>query len=411
MDKNLYFSHEGLYLEQVGVEKSDLVQEIYFNSPTYFRRVDGTEPLEGMALKDIQDVPAKRGDHYTKIAALIYDGSKAIGYADLHVNHRSKGMAYLGLLILREDVQGKGLGRSSYNLVERFLSDCLDIEKIYLGVSNHNQVQEYWEKMGFTPNGDTYVWKGEKIESLVTEMEKKLIQPVLRLERNPENKLNFQIRGAEPFEAKYLSDLSARSKAYWPYDKEYLKQTAQVTHVTENDILSWHFRVAVYDGIILGFSGMAPVKNEYMLDHLWIEPDYIGKEIGHVLFEDAVLNAKKMGWTRFTIAADPYAERFYLKQGAKRIGERESKIKPGFFLPLLEVNVGLTLIGDKKVKDIPVQDCGEPIVDLSKSFPQLHFDWDRLYVQKNSSSISLGETRLEKSLFRPRIFYLKVIDF
>jgi len=211
-------------------------------------------------------------------------------------------------------------------------------------------------------------------------------------------KIEVKIRDALATEAKYLSDLSARSKAYWPYDKEYLTQAAQVTHVTENDILSWHFRVAVYDGKILGFSGMAPVKNEYMLDHLWIEPEYIDKGIGQVLFEDAVLSAKRMGWTRFTIASDPYAEKFYLKQGAKRIGERESKIKPGFFLPLLEVNVGLTLIGDKKIKEIPVHDCGESIVDLSKSFPQLHFDWDRLYVQKKSSSISLGRHSIGEKL-------------
>ena len=216
------------------------------------------------------------------------------------------------------------------------------------------------------------------------------------------NKLDFDliIRDAALSEAKYLSDLSSRSKAYWPYDEEYLRQVALMTHVTENDILSWHFRIAEVDENVLGFSGVVSVKGEYMLDHLWIEPAYIGKGIGKALFKDAVKCAKKMGWTKFTIAADPYAEKFYLKQGAKRIGERESKIKPGFFLPLLEFNIGLTLIGDKKVKEIPVQDCDESIVDLSKLFPELHFDWDRQNVQKKSSSISLGRPTIGERLIQ-----------
>lgn len=69
------FSIHGLHLEIIGPEKADIIQNIYFNSPTYFRSVDGTEPLEGMALKDIEDMPSKRGDHYIKVAALIYEGS------------------------------------------------------------------------------------------------------------------------------------------------------------------------------------------------------------------------------------------------------------------------------------------------------------------------------------------------
>ncbi|MGZ3775747.1 MAG: GNAT family N-acetyltransferase [Pseudobdellovibrionaceae bacterium] len=166
------YIHQGLTLEIIGPNKTDIIQEIYFNSPTYFRRVEGTEPLAGMALKDINDFPPKRDEYYIKVAGLISNGLKPIGYADLHVNYRSKGMAYLGLLILREDVHGKGIGRRVYKLIEKFLVDRFKVEKIFLGVSDHNQVQAYWSKMGFVPNGFTYTWKGEKIESFVTEMEK-----------------------------------------------------------------------------------------------------------------------------------------------------------------------------------------------------------------------------------------------
>ena len=65
---------------------------------------------------------------------------------------------------------------------------------------------------------------------------------------------------------------------------------------------------------------------------------YLSPQLIFVRWE-GVASAKDLGWTRFTIASDPYAEGFYVKMGATRVGERESKIKKGFFLPLLEFSI------------------------------------------------------------------------
>ena len=100
-------------------------------------------------------------------------------------------------------------------------------------------------------------------------------------------------------------------------------------------MVEWPFQVAVDGGVICGFSAVALVKGERMLDHLWLEPSHIGRGLGRALFNLSVQDARAMGWDSFTIAADPYAEKFYLKMGAVRIGERESKIRKGFLLPLL----------------------------------------------------------------------------
>lgn len=218
-------------------------------------------------------------------------------------------------------------------------------------------------------------------------------------QKNSSNQISdINIRNALQEEALYLSELASRSKSYWPYDKDYLQMCRSVTHVTPEDIHSWPFRVAEAQGRILGFAAVCPVKSEYMLDHLWIEPEYIGQGVGILLYLDAIVQAKAMGWTKFTIAADPFAEKFYKKMGAKRIGERESKIKPGFFLPLLEFEIGLTLIGEDEIIQIPVQECGEEMVDLSKVFSNLMFDWDRHNVQKTSANISLARHSIGEKL-------------
>ena len=242
-----------LRLEIIGPDKAPIVQEIYFNSPTYFRRVDGSEPTEGMAIKDILDVPPKHGSNYVKIAALIFDENKfPIGYTDLHVNYRCLGMVYLGLLILREDVQGKGLGRKSYELIEKYLLDHFDIEKIYLGVSNHNLVQDYWEKMGFIPNGFTYTWKGENKESVVTELEKQLKPAKLRLEQ-PSQALY------ESF-LEFVEDMRSHNQSLWdpylPKKEETPEQFVNRLHQRETnpekpfvpETVYW----AIYDGHVVG---------------------------------------------------------------------------------------------------------------------------------------------------------------
>lgn len=159
-------------LEIIGPDRADTVQEIYNHSPIYFQRVEGTDPLPGMGLKDILDVPPKKSSDYIKLPVLINENDVPVGYADLHVNYRSQGIAYLGLLILKDSVQNKGLGRRAYLEIESLLKNKFGVAKVYLGVSNHNQVQGYWEKMGFKANGFTYKWAGEKVESTVTEMEK-----------------------------------------------------------------------------------------------------------------------------------------------------------------------------------------------------------------------------------------------
>lgn len=147
---------------------------------------------------------------------------------------------------------------------------------------------------------------------------------------------NFVLRLAKEEEANQLSDLASRSKEHWPYDEAYLRQCRSVTHVTAKDILAWPFIVATENSNLCGFAAVCEIKGEKMLDHLWIDPPHIGKGLGRILFLKSVEITKSLGWTQFTIASDPYAKSFYLKMGARLIGQRESKIKKGFFFPLLE---------------------------------------------------------------------------
>jgi hypothetical protein len=43
-----------------------------------------------------------------------------------------------------------------------------------------------------------------------------------------------------------------------------------------------------------------------------------------------------MGYAQMTWESDPHAEGFYLRMGALRVGEVESTVKPGRFLPKMK---------------------------------------------------------------------------
>lgn len=152
------------------------------------------------------------------------------------------------------------------------------------------------------------------------------------------NPTAITVRKAKVSETKFLSGLAMRSKSYWPYPAEYLEKCIDVLHLTDEDILSWPVFVAEQFDEVLGFFALKKINGENQLDHLWIDPRYIGKGIGKILFNSSILEAKKMEWHQFKIAADPYAEKFYLKMGAIKIGTVQSRIKPDLFLPHMEMN-------------------------------------------------------------------------
>lgn len=58
------------------------------------------------------------------------------------------------------------------------------------------------------------------------------------------------------------------------------------------------------------------------------------------------------------------------------------------------------LIGDQKIKDVHVKDCGDAFVDFAKEFPQLRFDLERKYVQKKSQSVTIGRKSVGEMLVK-----------
>lgn len=95
---------------------------------------------------------------------------------------------------------------------------------------------------------------------------------------------------------------------------------------------------AVQGRKVVGFYALSGARTTRELEHLWIDPAYIGRGVGTVLFTHLLRRLRTMRVTRLEIVSDPNAEGFYRRMGARRVGRVPSR-PAGRYLPFLVVRV------------------------------------------------------------------------
>lgn len=150
-------------------------------------------------------------------------------------------------------------------------------------------------------------------------------------------------------DASILTAISFRSKKYWQYPDEYMSIWADELTVTEQYILDNDVFVARKNEVTVGYYSVVEVNDDFevaavviekgiWLDHMFVEPEYIGQKIGTTMVDHlkAMWKARRVRVIR--VLADPHARGFYEKSGFSYIGEYPSTIS-GRTTPLLELVV------------------------------------------------------------------------
>jgi uncharacterized cupin superfamily protein/GNAT superfamily N-acetyltransferase len=128
---------------------ADKVFDLFRSSPNYFEHVEGCLPTLAMAKNAIVDRPAKHAEGYIKDFLMIEFCGEIIGLCDLHINHPDPDTCYLGLLLIRQELSGQGLGAKCHSLIEDYVKQGHGCSKMRLGVSNDNEVTGFWKKLGY----------------------------------------------------------------------------------------------------------------------------------------------------------------------------------------------------------------------------------------------------------------------
>jgi len=135
------------------------------------------------------------------------------------------------------------------------------------------------------------------------------------------------IRQASTEHSEILTQIAHDAKRHWGYPEHWIKLWESDLTITPEFIKNNHVYIAEQDGEIRGFYALCEVDDKAELEHIWVRPSFIGTGIGKELFLDAMERAASLNVSGVELSADPNAEGFYERMGARKIGEVESKIE------------------------------------------------------------------------------------
>ena len=145
----------------------------------------------------------------------------------------------------------------------------------------------------------------------------------------------INIRRAKVGDADILTNIAINSEAYWGYDEDYMESFKDTYRVSENYISNYPTFLIEDDKEVVGFYGILMNEGETELEYFFIDPRYIRKGYGKLLWQHVIETARSLNIKAFEIITSPEAIGFYTKLGALKIGEVESLVKVGRKIPRL----------------------------------------------------------------------------
>jgi GNAT superfamily N-acetyltransferase len=137
----------------------------------------------------------------------------------------------------------------------------------------------------------------------------------------------MEIIRAKPETADVLTEIAHAAKRHWGYPERWIEAWRDILTMRPEFIASNIAYCALEDNCVVGFYVLTTEHDGARLDHLWIIPAAMRRGIGRALFKHAVDQARMAGFDSIRIEADPYAEAFYQRMGAKRVGTSVGEVE------------------------------------------------------------------------------------
>ncbi len=142
------------------------------------------------------------------------------------------------------------------------------------------------------------------------------------------------LRAARAGEEAELTELALRSKGHWGYSAEFLDACRPELTVRPEQLAD--ILVAEPDGVLAGFRLLVVDGTHGELEALFVDPPFIGSGIGRLLMDEVLVTARARGVQTLILDADPGAEAFYARFGARTTRLTPSGSIPGRSLPRME---------------------------------------------------------------------------
>ncbi|MDK8174154.1 GNAT family N-acetyltransferase [Curtobacterium citreum] len=151
------------------------LQDLLESAPDYTERITGYPPGPSDALSALISVP-EGFDPVGKHGWGLFDGDRLVAFADVLLGYPDPGAAFVGLLLVRGDRQGQGLGRALHEAVVVRVRSVPGVGRLRLGIvaTNAAVAEPFWRALGYTPTGETKPYRYDRLESAVALWERPL---------------------------------------------------------------------------------------------------------------------------------------------------------------------------------------------------------------------------------------------
>jgi len=139
-------------------------------------------------------------------------------------------------------------------------------------------------------------------------------------------RLPIRIRPAHPHEGERLRAVAIAAKGYWGYDPDLVRQWAAMGDFSADGLRKREVYVAEAEGHAIGWAALIAKGELIWLDDLWVEPEWVGKGTGSLLFRYSVEHAIRLGGKRLEWEAEPNAVGFYEKLGGRYLRDSEPSL-------------------------------------------------------------------------------------
>lgn len=148
----------------------------------------------------------------------------------------------------------------------------------------------------------------------------------------------MEIRRASPGDAERLTGIAHAAKRHWGYSEDLMRLWRAELTVTPDFVADHPTYAAVEGADIVGFYALSAAADVFEVEHFWVAPGHMRRGIGAMLFRHAVDVVRSLRGTTLEIASDPNAEGFYVRMGARRVGQVDAS-PAGRVLPFLVLDV------------------------------------------------------------------------